>query len=527
MTGGLRATASRLAITALFCVMGATVFAQKPAKAADLGGDCCADLEERVAELEATTVRKGNKKVSVQIYGKVNRAVEFWDDGHEKNTYVVNNAMESTRTGIKGTAKIVGDWTAGYRLEWEYREALSQQLNQFNDNNLNDSNGNIFVRWSQMFIANKHYGTLNWGLTATPKYDITKNAMEYISTEAGEGGGLSDTLVSDFRMNDSMRLRPTGFNNSEGLSSLTWSNISRCYSSGDQFNCSTRRNGASYLSPEWMGFSTQWGYFEDHDWGGALRYKNTFGDTWMLSANVAYENLRDERLQGGGGGLASGVVPIPQPNGSTVNKTTFFQRNFDEWAGSAALKNKPTGLFAVGVFSTSATDDTNAVGFYTGTRAPDMSAWDVQGGIQRKMGGLGQFGETAFWGGYGDVNNGFAQGSNGGNPSDPCTPDSGVSCSPGGNLGGVPANGILKRGTFANINVPTQITGSDVRSLVPRLGPIFEAPSLHLYAAYQHFNADVDLVTRDPSVSPNGKLKRVPESIDDFDVFYTGGRIYF
>jgi hypothetical protein len=30
-----------------------------PAIAADLGGDCCADLEERVAELEATTARKG------------------------------------------------------------------------------------------------------------------------------------------------------------------------------------------------------------------------------------------------------------------------------------------------------------------------------------------------------------------------------------------------------------------------------------------------------------------------------------
>ena len=42
-----------------------------PRQAADLGGDCCADLEERVAELEATTVRKGNKKVSVTLSGWV------------------------------------------------------------------------------------------------------------------------------------------------------------------------------------------------------------------------------------------------------------------------------------------------------------------------------------------------------------------------------------------------------------------------------------------------------------------------
>jgi len=39
------------------------------ANAADLGGDCCADLEERVAELEATIARKGNRKVSLTLSG--------------------------------------------------------------------------------------------------------------------------------------------------------------------------------------------------------------------------------------------------------------------------------------------------------------------------------------------------------------------------------------------------------------------------------------------------------------------------
>jgi predicted porin len=186
MTGGLRGTASRIAIAALFCLMGAAVIGQRPAKAADLGGDCCADLEDRVAELEATTVRKGNKKVSVQLYGKVNRAVMFWDDGGESNMYVVNNYNESTRTGIKGSAKIGGAWSSGFRLEWEYREAASSRLNQFDDNNALDQS--LVVRWSQLYIANKTYGTVNWGLTATPKYDITKNALEYVSTVPGEGG---------------------------------------------------------------------------------------------------------------------------------------------------------------------------------------------------------------------------------------------------------------------------------------------------------------------------------------------------
>ena len=119
-----------------------------------------------------------------------------------------------------------------------------------------------------------------------------------------------------------------------------------------------------------------------------------------------------------------------------------------------------------------------------------MSAWDVQAGIQKKFLAPG---ETAFWGGYGQVNDGWAPGSNGN----------------GGNLGGVPADSILKAGTFANVSVPTEIVGSEVDRWFLALDQGFESAAMHLYLAYQHFNADMSLVTRDPSVSPNGKLKNV------------------
>ena len=76
MYGGLLKTASAAAILA-----AAGLFGASSAKAADLGGDCCADLEERVAELEATTVRKGNRKVSVTLSGFVAHNVMYWDDG--------------------------------------------------------------------------------------------------------------------------------------------------------------------------------------------------------------------------------------------------------------------------------------------------------------------------------------------------------------------------------------------------------------------------------------------------------------
>ena len=75
------------------------------AKAADLGGDCCADLEERVAELEATTARKGNRKVSLTVSGWVNEQVLYWNDGTENNVYVGNNDMERSRFRFVGEAE--------------------------------------------------------------------------------------------------------------------------------------------------------------------------------------------------------------------------------------------------------------------------------------------------------------------------------------------------------------------------------------------------------------------------------------
>ena len=85
MFGGLTKTSSRIAIAAaLGLTLGGFAFKATPAQAADLGGDCCADLEERVAELEATTVRKGNKKVSVTLSGWVVKSMNWWDDGDDR-----------------------------------------------------------------------------------------------------------------------------------------------------------------------------------------------------------------------------------------------------------------------------------------------------------------------------------------------------------------------------------------------------------------------------------------------------------
>ena len=118
---GRRATISAVAIALL------SVASPASTRAADLGGNCCADLEERVAELEATTARKGNRKVSLTVYGQVNQAIMFWDDGFEDNAYLVTNDNARTRFGFKGDAKIADDWKAGFNLEVGVRTANSKR----------------------------------------------------------------------------------------------------------------------------------------------------------------------------------------------------------------------------------------------------------------------------------------------------------------------------------------------------------------------------------------------------------------
>jgi hypothetical protein len=123
-----------------------------PASAADLGGNCCADLEERIAELESTTARKGNRKVSVTVSGWINDALFTWDDGTQHNVYEGTNLVEQSRVKFIGEAKIDKDWSAGYVLEIALAGHVSNQWNQITDKSLNgnpnNEDGAVFVRKS-------------------------------------------------------------------------------------------------------------------------------------------------------------------------------------------------------------------------------------------------------------------------------------------------------------------------------------------------------------------------------------------
>src|SRR5690349_22842501 len=116
MNRALMKSASRFTIAAAFGL----VLGVSSAQAADLGGNCCADLEERIADLEATTARKGNRKVSLTISGWIAEQIVSWDDGVESNTYVTGlGTAFASNVNFTGKAQINKDWSAGYVLHLE------------------------------------------------------------------------------------------------------------------------------------------------------------------------------------------------------------------------------------------------------------------------------------------------------------------------------------------------------------------------------------------------------------------------
>ncbi len=482
MIGGFRGTASALAVALLSA--GVMFGVSKPAKAADLGGDCCADLEERVAELEATTVRKGNKKVKVQLYGRINRVNTYWDDGGiEHFDAGVNNSYSSTRFGFKGKAKISENWHTGFQIEIEDEGLLTKFLDQFGSSLT--PVGGLNVRRSALFIENEKYGALWWGHWSTAKDDITKDNIVI--------KGLDQSMHADFYMNWSYFLRPVGsVDGPAGLSNIRFRDIGRCYStSSSAFDCSTRRPEVRYDTPEFLGgfvaSATYGGGGKGEIWSAGIRYNKEF-ENWKIGAGYAYEDFEDETL--------AGTPPFA---------VTGTRREQQEWAGSFSILHKPTGLFVWGANSNSENDDPLASGFFTGRRPPTMHAYDIAGGLHRKFFDVGP---TTIWGGYTVDEDGI------GNFNSTV------------NSGGVAYSiwsGRIAANRIPGIGFDTEITGSETTKAYIAIDQAFDSAALNLYVAYQHIEPEINLV------APNGAggLSRVPIELEDFDVVFAGGRMQF
>ena len=433
------------------------------ALSANLGGNCCVDLEERIAELEATTVRKGNRKVSLTVSGYVNQTIQYWDDGVENNVYQPTNEEERSRFRFLGNAKIDSDWTAGYLLEIGVR---THQENKADQNVQGPSV--IDVRYSNLYLQNKQLGKVSLGLVQSAGYHITELTTANTLFFAKEGlGGWMGSNNSGFFLR-----KPDG-----KLSSLRWGNIlapgpgtNKDPGEGD------RLNGVRYETPSMLGFvaTAFWG---DDDVGDvSLKYTGELAGFKMIGG-IAYGEYH-------GGASAS--------RGGAVFGGLDGKSEIDYLGMSGSIMHLQTGLYVHAAYGQQ--DDRQRRAVFAANVEDQDRLWYLQGGIEQKFTALGK---TTIYGEYERDEVGAAVKSSDGS-----------------------AQSAASLGAGAAFN---RISGTDVDTWGVGINQNIESASMDLYIGYRNISADVAT----SATGAAGVGANAVTSIETFHAVVGGAKIDF
>ncbi len=434
------------------------------AQAADLGGDCCADLEERVAELEATTARKGNRKVKLTVYGKVNQAVMFWDDGKEQNAYVVTNDASRSRFGFKGGAKINDDLSANFRMEIGVRSANSKRNNQFTSTGSSSDTG-FDIRHAWWNLKSKKYGTVQVGWGPGASQEITEINL----AGTGDAGKYSDVEDSG-----------GGFflvgKNSLGAATdgTQWRRlIARI---GSQPGEGDRRNVILYESPEFAGFTASASWGGDDMWEAGLRFAKEFGHI-EVEAGIAYQENTDNTDESASHGCPGRNINI---SGSDSKCSGV--------GASISVLDKKSGLYGNLAGGMMKDDTVGYLANFAGTGVSnDYKFWAAEVGIQQKWNSLGK---TTIFGQY-------------------------YQYSGGGMNQSVAANDPINSFGASSAS----IFSSDVDMWGLGVMQKIDAADMKLYALFRSFDFDMELAR-------NGAV-RESNALEGYQVLMTGAAINF
>ena len=353
------------------------------ASAADLGGNCCADLEERIAELEATTARKGNRKVSLTVSGWVNQQITFWDDGAESNVYIHDlGTTLGSHVKFTGQATIAPGYSAGYVLHIEAMgsDGLTTDQNTANGPNLynllatgnalsskspsgigggNSSGNGVSTLQSYWFVKSDTLGKVSVGLQSQAS-DNTAILVD------GSGSLVPANWVAFDVRGFGMRLK------SGGLTGFWGGAAGGCGAMGGAWgDCNgLTQQVVRYDSPSFGGFSVSASWGADDMWDVAGRYAGEFGG-FKLAAAAAYNEVNDSNYNNLGA-LLGGALNLD---------ANYFQ-------AGAYIEHVATGLF--GMVNYGNLNNNLVV-------APNAETWYAKGGLRTRFSSLGH---TVFYGEY-------------------------------------------------------------------------------------------------------------------------------
>ncbi len=294
------------------------------AHAADLGGSCCADLEERIVELEATTARKGARKVKLTVSGYVAQEITWWDDGGESNVYLHGlGPTQASHVKFSGEALIAPGWTAGYaiRIQNLADNPFGRSGAAAMDQNSADFNQGLNLQMSYWYLQSKALGTLSVGKLA-PAAKSAAMFTDKSGTQIIDNYTFLDGFLQ-FIIRSGGDLVPA---------SLTWGQLGYCYSQNATLggDCDGLvMNAVRYDTPVLAGFSASASWGQDDDWQIAGRYAGEVSGFKVL-VGIGYAGSTDETL----------AVPL----------ASLIRKDLSYFQAGAYAEHLASGLFAHGAY---------------------------------------------------------------------------------------------------------------------------------------------------------------------------------
>lgn len=233
----------------------------------------------------AEPVSSGGDKAMVQLYGQVNRAILYADDGDTSALYQVDNDNSSTRVGLNGKAK--GDGlTVGSKFEVELQSNASNKVSQ-EEPNTDDGDSHFGIRHADVFFEFDKIGKISLG-----QGDTASNSASEVDLSGTGIIGYSST--SD--------LAGGIFFYDKDVDAISGAKVGDVISNLDG---NSRKDRIRYDSPTFSGLGVAVSTFADQNadaeaksaYDAAIRYSGKAGDVTMAAA-IAYSTYPSDQIDG-------------------------------------------------------------------------------------------------------------------------------------------------------------------------------------------------------------------------------------
>ena len=283
-----------------------------------------------------SNIESGNAKVKLKIYGHVNKAMLWGDDGNNSRTFVVDNAASATRFGFIATAPVNADFSFGAQIETEFKS--------------NSSGAGSAPQPGTTGVAISNANSANAGLTANDTNtgdtsfvervaEVTMDHKRFGKVSLGNGGEAGDGQT-EYNMGGGV----TNFTGALGLGALGATTLfdktnNRYYratlktttaaagitnASGISLGDGNRDDRVMYATPRLMGFRGQTSFSSGGTGAVSLDLDNKYG-AFKVQAGVGYTNYAGRSASGQD--AVSGSIAVLHDSGINASIAAAHRRN--------------------------------------------------------------------------------------------------------------------------------------------------------------------------------------------------------